>query len=87
VSACKDRTKLNHFVVACAIACAVFVWCIYIAGRIDLCEVAITKKLDKSSLGHIESLVVDLEKYANHRRAAEAKISSLEAETARLLLG
>lgn len=59
----------------------------YILGRIDLCETAITKKLDKSALGHIESLVVDLEKYSSHRRMAESKISSLEAETARLLQG
>jgi hypothetical protein len=56
-------------------------------GRIDLCEVAITKKVDKSFLGHIESLVVDLEKYSEHRVTAEKKLAKLEAQTATLLNG
>ena len=57
------------------------------AGRIDLCEVAITKKLDKSCLGHIESLVVDLEKYSAHRRRAEEQLSQLEGDTRSLFRG
>ena len=57
------------------------------AGRIDMCEVALTKKVDKSNLGHIESLVVDLEKYSRHRKSAEERISKLESQTTDLILG
>lgn len=55
------------------------------SARLNRLEEAISNKLERSEIRHIESLVTDLETYADFKDSAAARISSLETSCGQLM--
>jgi chromosome segregation ATPase len=55
------------------------------SARVSRLEEALSNKLERSEIRHIESLVTDLETYALFKESASLRIASLEASSDKLL--